>query len=173
MVRVDLAQGLDVEAERVRRFDHPVVVRVEVDDRPVTAFHLVEQCDHRLSEIRQGHEHLTGHVGKRSSLGHLSTGADGRIWCAMVSPVNTAAERLATSPPLLRKLVWKLPDRLQPQIKPEVWAVAFDPDSGEVAGGLRTEHPSFGMVTGLVESGGRLWMGCIGSPAVAHCAIPQ
>ena len=80
-------------------------------------------------------------------------------------PVNKAADRLATSPPLLRKLLWKLPDRLQPQIKPEVWAVAFDPDSGEVVAGLRTEHPSFGMVTGLVEAGDRLWMGCIGAPA--------
>jgi len=103
---------------------------------------------------------------------NLSTGADGRIWCALVSPVNKAADRLAISPPLLRKLLWKLPDRLQPQIKPEVWAVAFDPDSGDVVAGLRTEHPSFGMVTGLVEAGGRLWMGCIGAPAVAHCAIP-
>ena len=92
----------------------------------------------------------------------MSTGADGRIWCAMVSPVNTAADRLATSPPLLRKLLWKLPDRLQPQLEPEVWAVAFDPDTGDAVAGLRTEHPSFGMVTGLVEAGGRLWMGCIG-----------
>lgn len=99
---------------------------------------------------------------------NLSTGADGRIWCAMVSPVNAAAERLTPSAPLLRKLLWKLPDRLQPQIKPEVWAVAFDPDSGDVVAGVRTEHPSFGMVTGLVEADGRLWMGCIGSPAVAH-----
>ena len=32
---------------------------------------------------------------------------------------------------------------------------------------MRTEHPSFGQVTGLVEAGGRLWMGCsIGAPAV-------
>jgi sugar lactone lactonase YvrE len=102
---------------------------------------------------------------------NLSTGADGRIWCAMVSPVNTAAERLAASPPVVRKLLWKLPDRLQPQIKPEVWAVAFDPESGDVVAGLRTEHPDFGMVTGLVEGNGRLWMGCIGSPAVAHVDV--
>lgn len=120
----------------------------------------------RAGTVTPLRENLPGHPD------NLSTGADGRIWCAMVSPVNTAAERLATSPPALRKLVWKLPDKLQPQIKPEVWAVAFDQDSGDVVAGLRTEHPSFGMVTGLVESQGRLWMGCIGSPAVAHCAIP-
>ena len=103
---------------------------------------------------------------------NISTGADGRIWVALVSPVNAAAEWLAPRAPALRKLLWKLPDRLQPQIKPEVWAVAFDPDSGEAIAGLHSKHPSFGMVTGLVESDGKLWMGCIGAPAVAYCAIP-
>lgn len=104
---------------------------------------------------------------------NISTGADGRIWVAMVSPVNAAADWLAPRWPALRKLLWKLPDRLQPQIKPEVWAVAFDPDSGKAMAGLHTEHPSFGMVTGLVEADGMLWMGSIGFPAVAHCAIPE
>lgn len=103
---------------------------------------------------------------------NLSTGADGRIWCAMVSPQNAIAEKMPTLPPLFRKLMWRLPDRLQPKIKPLVWAVAFDPDSGEAVAGLRCEHPSFGLVTGLVEAGDRLWMGSIGFPAVAHCAIP-
>jgi sugar lactone lactonase YvrE len=103
---------------------------------------------------------------------NISTGADGRIWVAMVSPVNAAAEWLAPRWPGLRKLLWKLPDRLQPQIKPEVWAVAFDSDSGAPVAGVHTTHPSFGMVTGLVEVDGRLWMGSIGFPAVAHCPIP-
>jgi sugar lactone lactonase YvrE len=99
---------------------------------------------------------------------NLSTGADGRIWCAMVSPTNAIAELMPKTPPALRKLLWRLPDRLQPKIKPVVWAVAFDPDTGAPVAGLRTEHPRFGMVTGLVEAGGKLWMGCIGAPAVAH-----
>jgi Strictosidine synthase len=103
---------------------------------------------------------------------NISTGADGRIWVAIVSPVNAAAEWLAPRSPALRKLLWKLPDRLQPQIKPEVWAAAFDPDSGEPVAGIHTEHPSFGMVTGLVEAGSRLWMSCIGAPAVAYTSVP-
>ena len=103
---------------------------------------------------------------------NLSTGADGRIWCAMVSPRNAVAELLPKTPPIVRKAMWRLPDRLQPKIKPLVWAVAFDPDSGEAVAGLHLEHPSFGLVTGLVEAGDRLWMGNIGFPAVAHCAIP-
>jgi sugar lactone lactonase YvrE len=99
---------------------------------------------------------------------NLSTGANGRIWCAMVSATNPIAELLPKSPPALRKLLWRLPDGLQPKIKPIVWAVAFDPDSGEAVAGVRIEHPGFGMVTGLVEAGDQLWMGSIGFPAVAH-----
>lgn len=143
--------------------DGSALVFAETLARRLSKFWLTGDRAGTVTPLR---DNLPGHPD------NLSTGADGRIWCAMVSPVNAAAERLATSPALLRKLVWKLPDRLQPQIKPEVWAVAFDPDSGEVVAGLRTEHPSFGMATGLVEADGKLWMGCIGSPAVAHCPIP-
>ncbi|BBY17355.1 SMP-30/gluconolactonase/LRE family protein [Mycolicibacterium litorale] len=110
-------------------------------------------------------QHLPGHPD------NMSTGADGRIWVAMVSPPNAAAEWLAPRPPVLRKLMWLLPDRFAPQIAPEVWAVAFDPDSGEAVAGLRTTHPDFGMVTGLVESDGRLWLACIGASALAHVAL--
>lgn len=104
---------------------------------------------------------------------NISTGSDGRIWCAMVTPVNAAADFLAPRAPWLRKLVWSLPDRLQPQISPEVWAVAFDPDSGAAVGGVKMKHPQFGVVTGLVENQGRLWMSSIGYPAVAHCPLPK
>jgi hypothetical protein len=61
--------------------------------------------------------------------------------------------------PILRKLVWRLPARLQPQIKPEIWAVAFDPDDGAPVAGLRTAHPDFGAVAGMVEAVGKLGMG--------------
>jgi hypothetical protein len=52
-----------------------------------------------------------------------------------------------------------------------VWAVAFDPDSGDAVAGVRTEHPDFSLVTGLVEADGKLWMGCIGAPAVAYVSL--
>jgi sugar lactone lactonase YvrE len=103
---------------------------------------------------------------------NLSTGADGRIWCAMVTPANPLADRLAQGPPIVRKLLWRLPDRFQPKPESVVWVVAFDPDTGEAVAGLRTEHPSFGLVTGVVEAEGRLWMGCIGAPAVAYTDVP-
>lgn len=99
---------------------------------------------------------------------NLSTGADGRIWCAFFTPANPLADKLAKGRPLVRKLIWRLPDRVQPKAETVVWAVAFDPDTGQAVAGLRTEHPEFGQVTGMVEAGGRLWMGCLGFPAVAH-----
>jgi sugar lactone lactonase YvrE len=104
---------------------------------------------------------------------NISTGSDGRIWVAMVTPRNAAADALAPRTPLLRKVVWALPDRLQPQIAPEVYAVAFDPDTGAAVAGVRMKRPDFGVVTGLVEHQGRLWMSSIGFPAVAHCPVPR
>ena len=104
---------------------------------------------------------------------NLSTGVDGRIWCAMVSARNTAADFLSSHSPRLRTLLWKLPDTLQPQIVPTVWVVAFDPDSGAAVSGVHMKHPDFGLVTGLVEREGRLWLATIGHSAVAHCALPS
>jgi sugar lactone lactonase YvrE len=102
---------------------------------------------------------------------NLSTGADGRIWCAFVTPANPLADRLAQGPPILRKVLWRLPERMHPTPESVVWAVAFDPDSGEAEAGLRMTHPSFGLVTGVVEVDGKLWMGCIGAPAVAYVSL--
>ncbi|MEB4208335.1 SMP-30/gluconolactonase/LRE family protein [Mycobacterium sp. 94-17] len=99
---------------------------------------------------------------------NLSTGADGRIWAALVAEANPALESLFPRAPIIRQLVWRLPERLQPKIKPEIWAVAFDPDSGVAVAGLRTQRPDFGSATGVVEAAGRLWMGTISYPALAH-----
>ena len=104
---------------------------------------------------------------------NISTGSDGRIWCAMVTPANAAADWLAPRAPLLRKALWRLPERLQPQIEPVVWAVAFDPDDGAAVAGLQMTRSDFGVVTGLVEHRGELWMSSIGFPAVAHCPLPS
>ncbi|MDZ4234459.1 MAG: SMP-30/gluconolactonase/LRE family protein [Dietzia sp.] len=95
---------------------------------------------------------------------NLSTGSDGRIWCAMVTPANPIADRLAAGPPLLRKLVWNLPKPLQPKPEAVVWVVAFDPETGAAVAGVHTTHPSLSMVTSVAESEGLLWMGTIAAP---------
>lgn len=102
---------------------------------------------------------------------NISTGSDGRIWTAMVTPVNAAAEGLMPRAPWIRKVIWRLPARLQPKVAPEIWVVGFDVDSGAVVGGIRTTHPDFGGVTGVVETSGRLWMSTIEFSAIAYCEL--
>ena len=102
---------------------------------------------------------------------NISTGADGRIWVALVTPANPQMEALLGKAPWMRKLLWQLPAKVQPKIEPEVWVVGFDPESGAVVGGVRTKLADFGGVTGVVESGGRLWMSTIEFPALAYCEL--
>jgi sugar lactone lactonase YvrE len=99
---------------------------------------------------------------------NISTGSDGRIWTTLFSQANAAGEALMPRAPWIRKLIWRMPNRLQPRVQPEVWVIGFDPDSGEAVGGIRTTHPDFGVVTGVVESAGRLWMSTIEFPAIAY-----
>jgi len=152
------ANGLTVTA------DGSALVFAESQGRRLSKYWLTGPAAGTITPLA---EHLAGMPD------NISTGSDGRIWVAMVNKANATADFLAPRAPWLRKLVWSLPDRLQPQISPEVWAVAFDPDSGTAVAGVRMTHPEFGVVTGLVEHDGRLWMSSIGFPAVAHCPLPR
>ncbi len=69
------------------------------------------------------------------------TAGSGARWCRRATPRRTW---LAPRSPRLRKLLWRLPDKLQPQIEPMVWAVAFDPDTGAAVAGVHMKHPDFG-----------------------------
>jgi sugar lactone lactonase YvrE len=100
---------------------------------------------------------------------NISTGRDGRIWVAMVSDRNRLSEWLSPRAPIIRSVMWRmLPYRWLPNPKPTVWVVAFDPDDGHVVTQLRTQHPAFGLATGVVETPGRLWLGRIGGPGVCY-----
>lgn len=105
-------------------------------------------------------EHLPGYPD------NISTAPDGRIWVALVSERNAIGEWLAPRAPVLRRLLWRLPYRWMPNPRPLVWAIAIDLD-GRLQAQLRTTDPRFALATGLVEHDGTLWLGCIGSSAVA------
>ncbi|TGD86764.1 SMP-30/gluconolactonase/LRE family protein [Mycolicibacterium sp. CH28] len=97
---------------------------------------------------------------------NISLAPDGRIWVALVSDRNRIGEWLVPRTPAARRLLWRLPYRWLPSPSPQVWAISIDLD-GRLRAQLRTEDPRFALATGVVEHDGRLWLGCIGSAAVA------
>jgi len=151
------ANGLTLTA------DNSALVFAETQGRRLSKFWLTGP---RTATVTPLAEHLPGMPD------NISTGSDGRIWCAMVTPVNRAADFLAPRAPWIRKLIWRLPDRLQPQMESVVWAVAFDPDTGAATTGVQMTRPDFGVVTGLIEHRGRLWLASIGYPAIASITTP-
>ncbi len=91
---------------------------------------------------------------------NISTGSDGLIWVALPSPRDRALDALLPAPPALRRIVWRLPQRIQPQERRTVWVQAYD-TSGVLVHDLQTSHPWFHMVTGVREVNGTVWLGSL------------
>ncbi len=102
---------------------------------------------------------------------NLSTGADGRIWIALPSPRDRTLDWAHARNPAVRKLVWALPDRLQPAPKHTVWALAVDP-TGTVVADLQAPGDRYRMVTGVREHADRLYLGSLTERAVAVVVLP-
>jgi sugar lactone lactonase YvrE len=97
---------------------------------------------------------------------NISTGTDGLIWVAIGSPRDASLDRLLPMNPLLRKVVWALPDRLQPQPQHTCWVQAYD-SSGRLVHDLQAPGEQFGFVTGVREKGGRVALGSLTGGHVA------
>ncbi|MDO9496972.1 MAG: SMP-30/gluconolactonase/LRE family protein [Nocardioides sp.] len=101
---------------------------------------------------------------------NIARGTDGLIWVTIASPVDPLVERLQTGPMPLRKLVTRIPARLQPKPKQTVRVQAYD-ESGTLVHDLDIRPGDHGtayhMVTGVREHDGRVWMGSLHEPAVA------
>ena len=104
---------------------------------------------------------------------NISAAPDGAIWVAMAGDRNRIGEWLQPRAPMLRRLLWRLPYRWLPDPTPTVWVIAIDSDDGRVRRQVRTRDRRFASVTGVVERDGRLWLGCIGSPAVAWLTLRE
>jgi sugar lactone lactonase YvrE len=103
---------------------------------------------------------------------NISTGSDGRIWVAIASPRDPVLDFLLPRHPVLRKLAWRLPDRLQPRPRRTVRVQAYDVD-GTLVHDLSGEHEEFHMVTGVREHGGVVWLGSLHEPRVAAIGLLQ
>lgn len=103
---------------------------------------------------------------------NISTGSDGLIWIAMANPRDPLVDLLLRTPPVLRKALWRLPERLQPAERRVVWARAIDGVTGRVVHDLYGSHPDFHMVTGVREHRGRVYLGSLEERAVAVLDLP-
>lgn len=118
------------------------------------------------------------HIGKRDTMvdnlpgfpDNLSIGTDGLLWVALASPRVRAADALAPRAPWLRRAVWRMPDRLQPQPDPKAAVMAFDHE-GIAVQDIRGFHPEFGTSTGVREHHGDVWLGSLTFGAVARFAV--
>jgi len=97
---------------------------------------------------------------------NMATGTDGLIWVAIASPRDPVLDFLLPRRPLLRKIAWRLPDRLQPRPKRTVRVQAYDTD-GALVHDLGGQHDDFHMVTGVREHEGTVWVGSLHEPKVA------
>ncbi|MGC0416867.1 SMP-30/gluconolactonase/LRE family protein [Embleya sp. AB8] len=88
---------------------------------------------------------------------NLSPLRDGRLWVALTNPRDRVLDRLATAPGLLRKALWRVPDRLMPSGRRTTWAMAFDVD-GTVLADLQDDRADFDMATGAAEHDGHLYL---------------
>ena len=105
---------------------------------------------------------------------NIARGSDGLIWVTIASPRDPVVERLQSGPMALRKLVTRIPDKLQPQPKKTVRVQAYD-DEGQLVHDIDIDagqqQTAYHMVTGVREHEGRVWMGSLHEAAVAVVSL--
>lgn len=102
---------------------------------------------------------------------NIATGEDGNVWVALVSPRDKILDGLLPKAPWLRKVVWALPERLQPQAKPLIHVQAYGSD-GSLVHDIVGQHDRFGMPTGLRQIGRTVWMGSFQQTTIARLDLP-
>jgi sugar lactone lactonase YvrE len=103
--------------------------------------------------------------------GISSNGRD-TFWVALVNRRDPALDGLHPHP-FLKKVVWRLPNFLQPNIKRYAFALGLD-TNGKVVRNLQDPSPQcFTQIANIVEHKGMLYFGSIGESAIGRMALPQ
>lgn len=97
---------------------------------------------------------------------NIARGSDGLIWTTIASPFDPVIDRLQRAPMPVRKLVTRIPERLQPKPKRTVRVQAYD-DHGTLVHDVEADATNYHMATGVREHHGTLWFGSLHEPAVA------
>ena len=96
---------------------------------------------------------------------NVSRISDGTFWVAMMTNRNPLLDRLGTAPTVLRKLLWRIPEGLQPKAAKTAWAMLFD-EQGNCLLDLQSSAIDYHAVTGVAESRGRLYFASIEEQAL-------
>ena len=97
---------------------------------------------------------------------NIARGGDGLVWVAIGSPTDRVVEAVMRGPLWLRRLVTRIPDRLQPAPKRRVLAQGYD-EAGVLVRDCDVDTRDFHMVTGVREHAGRLWLSSLHERGVA------
>jgi sugar lactone lactonase YvrE len=102
--------------------------------------------------------------------GIMSNGRD-TFWLALVNRRDPALDFMMPRP-FLRKVVWRLPSFLQPNIKRYAFILALD-QNGKVVRNLQDPTAqSFTQIANVVEHNGKLYLGSIGERAIGRMNVP-
>lgn len=102
---------------------------------------------------------------------NMGLGSDGLVWVTLVSPRNPLLDTLLPLPGAIRRVVWAIPEALQPKPTRTVWVQAFDFD-GNLVHDLQREADDYAMVTGVAELDGTVYLGSLSESAIAVTRIP-
>lgn len=98
---------------------------------------------------------------------NISTGTDGLIWVTIGSRRDKSLDLLAPRAPVLRRMVWSLPEFLHPAPVPTVWVMAVDA-GGVIVHDLQEPGGRLSVVTGVRERQGRVYLGSLVASVVGY-----
>lgn len=97
---------------------------------------------------------------------NIARGASGLIWVAIPNARDAKLDWLLPRQPWLRKVVWAVPERLQPQPRRTLWVLGVA-DDGTVVRDLQGPGEQWAFATGVAEHEGRLYLASIAESEIA------
>ncbi len=102
----------------------------------------------------------------------ISSNGNGIFWVSLVNRRDPAVDWLMAHP-FLRKVVWRLPSFIQPEIKRYAFVLGLD-NNGKVIRNLQDPSPQcFAQIANVVEHKGNLYFGSIGESAIGRMPVPK
>jgi sugar lactone lactonase YvrE len=103
---------------------------------------------------------------------NLSLSESGLVWVALPAPRVPLLDFLLPRHPLLRQVLRRVPQRLQPQPERIVHLQAYDLD-GQLVHDIKTKHPHFSFVTAVAERNGTVWLASVHHDVLGRIDLPS